>query len=76
MKFETFNSGKFSSKKKIYLGVTVIVLVLVVSVSLFSYAKYKNVESVKLAEGTVNYRVPDLNLVAMYQENNSGDGMQ
>ena len=72
MKFETFNSGKFSSKKKIYLGVTVIVLVLVVSVSLFSYAKYKNVESVKLAEGTVNYRVPDLNLVAMYQENNSG----
>lgn len=42
----------------------------------FSYAKYRNVESVKLAEGTVNYRVPDLNLVAMYQENNSGDGMQ
>ena len=25
-----------------------------------------------MAEGTVNYRVPDLNLVAMYQENNSG----
>ena len=69
MQFEVL---KKNNNPKWIIGGLATLSIISVGALAFSYAKYRNVESVKLAEGTVNYRVPDLNLVAMYQENNSG----
>ena len=70
MKFELLKEK--NNKSKWIIGGFATLSIISIGALAFSYAKYRNVESVKLAEGTVNYRVPDLNLVAMYQENNSG----
>ena len=73
MKFETLKTGKFATKKQIIIGSTAVVVVLVATLTFFhSFAKYQVTQNLKLAEGTVNYKAPDLNMVAMYKENSSG----
>ena len=68
MKFETLKTGKFATKKQIIIGSTAVVVVLVATLTFFhSFAKYQVTQNLKLAEGTVNYKAPDLNMVAVYQ---------
>ena len=55
-----------SHKKKIVIGM-VISVCLISAVSLVTTrAKYKITQSIKLAEGTVNYIVPDLRIAEIY----------
>ena len=68
MKFETLKTRKFATKKQIIIGSTAVVVVLVATLTFFhSFAKYQVTQNLKLAEGTVNYKAPDLNMVAVYQ---------
>ncbi len=69
MKLETI---KRNNKKKIIIG-SMIVLSVVGCITLTTTrAKYKSVQSIKLANGTVDYKAPDLKLVAI---NISEDGI-
>ena len=74
MKFETLKTGKFATKKQIIIGSTAVVVVLVATLTFFhSFAKYQVTQNLKLAEGTVNYKAPDLNMVAVYQGEGNSD---
>ena len=74
MKFETLKTGKFAAHKKTIIGITAVVLVLVASFTIYhTFAKYQSTQSVKLAQGTVNYKVADLDMVAMYAKDASGN---
>ena len=70
MNFETLNNKGF---KKIAIGVTISVLLFSVLILSLSLAKYRNTNSINIAKGTINYKVPDLNTVALYLENDNGD---
>ena len=64
MKIEKLSKGN-GNKKFIYglvLGISLIVIINI----LFSYSKYKAEDSIDLAEGTINYVIPDLKLMAVY----------
>ena len=52
-------------KKKI-----IIVIIVIIGITLIlkpSLAKYELVKSIKIAEGTINYKVPDFKIMAMYK---------
>ena len=68
MDFETLNSGKNLSRKWVLAGITGVVLVLVAVGSYVSYAKYKTVKNMTIASGTINYTMPDFEMIAMYQQ--------
>ncbi len=70
MKFETL---KKDNKKKIAIGVIAVISIISVLIFARSFAKYKLTQSIPLANGTINYTVPDLNMIAIYQENDSGE---
>ena len=53
MQFEVL---KKNNNPKWIIGGLATLSIISVGALAFSYAKYRNVESVKLAEGTVNYR--------------------
>jgi len=72
MKFETLNSGKLSSHKHLLVGSIAVFLVLVIALTFYSYAKYKNVQSIDLANGVINYKVPDFNIVALKLQTEEG----
>ncbi len=75
MKFETLKTGKFATKKQIIVGATAVCVVLVAAFSFYySYAKYRAVQSVKLANGTVDFTPSDLNMVAVHWEKDGVDG--
>ncbi len=66
MKFETLSSGKKRFWKRLSLGISLFAVVLVGVLTLcFSYAKYRNTESIELASGTVNFSLADFNLLAV-----------
>ena len=65
MKYEKLNTDK--GNKKFLYGLIVGVLLIIIINSIFSYAKYKSVDSVKLASGTISYESADLNIIAMYK---------
>ncbi len=69
MKFEML---KKYNKKKIAIGVIAVISIVSVLIFTASFAKYKLTQSIPLANGTINYTVPDLNMIAIYQENDSG----
>ncbi len=74
MKFETLKTRKFATKKQIIIGSTAIVVVLVATLTFFhTFAKYQVTQDLKLAEGNVNYKVSDLNMVAVYQGEGNSD---
>ena len=56
--------------KYFYMSIICGFILLIVFGFNVSRAKYKSIQSVLLARGTINYTVPDLNLVSMYIEDN------
>ena len=69
MNFETISNNK----KKYFLYALIIgVLLLIIIVIKGSLAKYHITQSINIAKGTINYKLADFNMVAMYQENSSG----
>lgn len=70
MKFEKI---KIINKNKIIIGGLIGLGVISAICVLPSFAKYKLTESINIANGTVNYKVPDFKVMAMYQQNESGD---
>ncbi len=72
MKYEKLNLD--NGNKKFLYGLIMGVLLIIIINLIFSYAKYKSVDSVKLASGTINYESADLNVIAMYK--NDGDGQE
>ena len=71
IEFETLHSNKH--RIHLFIGVVCVVVLLVAIVLNFTQAKYKLTESIPLINGTINYKRPDLNVVAMYQQNESGE---
>ena len=67
MKIETLKRNELKKYGGILL---VFIAVIVTVVQLTSRAKYRTTQSIELARGTINYTVPDLNLVSMYIEDN------
>ena len=67
MNFEKLNA----KNKNVFLFYLLCGVVLLVAVcSIFSYAKYQNIEDIELVKGEVNYKIPDFKMMAMYQNNN------
>ena len=66
MRIEKFNNNK--NKRYFLYGVLCTVVLMILINLYFSYAKYLNVQNIKLAEGTINYNPYDFKIMAMYQE--------
>ena len=69
---------EFEVLKKSHLKRNIIICVLVVGVISaivlnFTRAKYRVTQSIPLVNGTINYTPYDLNTIAMYQQNDSGE---
>ncbi len=63
MKFEKLNYSSGNVKKAFVIGIVVTLLFIVIINLFFTRAKYKLVESRKLASGTINYTLVDFELV-------------
>lgn len=63
MKFETLKKSHL--KRNIIIGV-VAVLIISAAILTFTRAKYRVTESIPLVNGTINYTLPDLNIVGLY----------
>ena len=59
-------------KRNILIGVLV-VAVISACVLTFTRAKYRTIQSIKIAEGQINYKIPDFNMVSLYIANGSGE---
>ncbi len=70
MKFEVLKQSHL--KRNILIGIAVIVILITIILT-FTRAKYRVTESIPLVSGTINYTPYDLNVIAMYQENESGE---
>ena len=55
MKYEKLDFSSGSKYKWILCGIIIGVLLIIIVNFIFSYAKYKSVDSVKLASGTITY---------------------
>ncbi len=73
MKYEKLDINSGSKYKWLLCGLIMGVLLIIIINLIFSYAKYKSVDSVKLASGTINYESADLNVIAMYKNDGDGD---
>ncbi len=58
---------KKDNKKKIAIGIIAIISIISVLIFARSFVKYKLTQSIPLVNGTINYTVPDLNMIAIYQ---------
>ncbi len=68
MRFEKLNH---SNGKKMFLYGFIVCAILMIIISLFiSKAKYRVTQSVNIVNGTVNYKLADLNVVAVYTKDN------
>ena len=70
MKFEVLRKNYL--KRNIVIGV-VIVLIISTVILQFTKAKYRTAQSMPLYRATVNYSQSDLNIIAMYQESDTGE---
>ena len=71
LKFEVLESNR---KRILFLiGIVCVVALLVALVVRNTLAKYRTAQSMPLINGTVNYTLYDFKMVAMYQENESGE---
>ena len=70
-KLET-NNNKF---KYIVIGVILAFIIFILINYLTSKANYKRVQSIDLAKGIITYKVPDLNIIAMYKDGEPTDTM-
>ena len=69
MRFERVKRSHL--KRNIIIGVFVVFVFSAIIIN-FTRAKYRVTQSIPLVSGTINYSKADLNLVAMYQANESG----
>ncbi len=69
MKIETLKRSHL--KRNIIIGVFA-VAVISAAILNFTRAKYRVTQSIPLVTGTINYKLADLNVIAMYQVNESG----
>ncbi len=65
MQFEVIRKNH---KKEIIIGVIVLLTIAIVFIVQLSFAKYKTVKNVPIVSGTVNYKIPDFNIIAMYKQ--------
>jgi len=70
MKIETIRKNH---KKSIIISVIAFIVIAVVLIVGQSFAKYSLVKNIKIAEGTINYKVPDFKIMAMYKNDGNGD---
>ena len=59
-------------KRNIIIGVAVVLIISAVILN-FTWARYRITESIPLVNGTINYKPYDFKVMAMYQENDSGE---
>ena len=64
---------KTENYKRIIIGGLIAVVVITTLILTTSKAKYKNVQSIDLASGTINYTPADIDLVAIQIENDNGE---
>ena len=69
MKFELLKKNHL--KRNIIVGVLVVGIISAVVLQ-FTKAKYRTTQSIPLVTGTINYKVPDLNLISLYIANEEG----
>ena len=72
MNFKILNRGYL---KKTNLVLLVIIAIIITIILVVSRANYRNTESIDLAEGTISYKVPDLNIIAIYLDGELTDTM-
>ena len=72
MPFETLKQSHV--KRNIIIGVVVVAVIAAVILQ-FTRAKYRTSQSVPLINGTVNYSLADLNIVAIYVNNEQVDSL-
>ena len=70
MNFEVLK--KSHVKRNIIIGVGVVLIISAVILN-FTRARYRITQSIPLVNGTINYIPYDFKMVAMYQENDSGE---
>ena len=70
MEFQTLKKNNF--KKYIIIGVFIITIISTIILN-FTRAKYRTTQSIPLINGTINYSLADLNIVAIYQENDNDE---
>ncbi len=69
-----FETIKFNKNRLYLLGGFVCVVVLMVTIFIgMSQSKYRNTQSIPLINGTITFNNADLNVIAMYQENDLGE---
>ncbi len=70
MKIEKLSKGSF-----IKTSIIVILFISIIGVIFInkSKAKYRVTQSIQIVNGTVNYKVPDLNVLALYKQKTEGD---
>ncbi len=62
-----------SRKERTIIFVLVFLIVGVTLILVTSMAKYKSVQTIELANGIINYVPADIDIVAVYQQNDSGE---
>ena len=67
MEIETLKKSHL--KRNIVIAVVLVAIISAIILT-FTKAKYKTTESIPLVNGTINYTLYDLKMVAMYQEEN------
>ncbi len=70
MQFEVIRK---SHKKEILIGAVIFILITIVLIVRASFAKYQTTKNVTIAEGTINYKVPDFKIMAMYKNDGAED---
>ncbi len=70
MEIETLKKNHLP--RNIIIGVILIALITTLILN-FTRAKYRSTASVQVANGTINYTLSDLNIIAAYQENEEGE---
>ncbi len=69
MKLEKLSKGRF----KKYIIILVIISIVGIIFINKSKAKYRVTQSIQIVNGTVNYKVPDLNVLALYKQKTEGN---
>ena len=67
MKLEKLNINK---NKRIIISLVIFIVLIVTITLLTTRSKYRVTQSLELAKGTVNYTIPDFNLIDVYVEEN------
>ena len=75
MKIEKLDVGNKKVKVAFILGIILTATIFILINYVTSRASYRNTQSIDLATGTINYKLPDLNVIAMYKDGVATDTM-